>query len=437
MTGRGRARSLALNITGAVMALGIGLIAFLLLSNLREEPPLRSDEDWRPRLAVMPLVSGEHRRWLSGHGVVDSAQHLQVVAEVSGRIGAESPPWRSGDRVAAGELLLHIDDPSSIAAQANATAEISRLQAEQEQLRVQQHSEQLLLAIDEELVEILARILAAEEELLASGSSSQRTVDGRRQSLLQARSTLLARRQAVELFPSQKQRLQAQLAAAEARLAEAEAILATTQVYAPFAGVITAGSPTPGQAVSPGQEVLRLASDEREVRGQFRLQALQDLVPGQPLGQLRRDAAEEDDALPSATFRTSPKAPLLQGRLSRLEGSVDANLRLVEVVISLQAQEGLSDLPLGSFGALRLAGPTLHGQAFPRRAVAAGGLWLLDEDNRLRHWQGQWLELDAERFLIPPEAAPDPGSRLVLDPHPSLAEGQRVEPLEDAPGEGP
>lgn len=196
-------------------------------------------------------------------GTVLARRHARLAAERAGRV--TQMPWREGDEVAAGAVVVQID-PSS---------ERARLHAARHDADASDASHRGAHADAALAAEEYRRIAALHENRLASDEA----LDGAR-----------AKRDAAD----------AQLAQAEARLESARAVVGVYQdelahlvVRMPFHGVITARRVEPGESVAPGQGVadvmtldslyVRAPLDERDAAGVVRGQAVRvtlDPFPG-------------------------------------------------------------------------------------------------------------------------------------------------------------
>ncbi|SDS45319.1 RND family efflux transporter, MFP subunit [Halopseudomonas xinjiangensis] len=173
-------------------------------------------------------------------GVVRARQRAGLTFQVGGVL--KERPVQLGQRVEAGQLLATLYNPELLPARDAAKARLAELQAQTAQAE---------------------RDLQRSEQLFERGvvSTQQRE---------QQRSRLEA--------------LQAGMASARASLRQTQQLQRETELRAPFAGSIEALEVEPGEFVSPGQMVMRLAAfDRHEVEVSVPARLLAGLETGQTL----------------------------------------------------------------------------------------------------------------------------------------------------------
>ncbi|PWR24473.1 efflux RND transporter periplasmic adaptor subunit [Zavarzinia aquatilis] len=227
-------------------------------------PPTAGAEGARPPAVTVTVARAANHdiaRQVVVSGTIRAWEEITVAAEAQGlavvEVGAEE-----GDSVAAGALLLRLNDTVLTAQRAQQAANLEAARAV--------------------LAEASAN-LARARDLQPRGAVSRQSLDER----------LAAQRTAA-----------ANVAVAEAALAEIDARLSQTVIRAPVAGVVSLRSVNLGQVVNAGTELFRLIRD-----GRLELQAE---VPETAFGRLRPGlaaAVEVDgraDALPATLRRLSP-----------------------------------------------------------------------------------------------------------------------------------
>ena len=204
-----------------------------------------------------------------------------------------------GDAVAAGAVLLTLEDTEAAAARVQAQAALAQAQARlAAQRQVAGPAADAALALAEANLAAAQRDLARGRELLVQGFiSAARLDDAQRQAEVAQAQRDAARVQAAAQRSGGAEALaaQAQLDAARAALQVAQARLAQTVLRAPTAARVVGRTVDPGQVVAPARALLTLAPagptellaavDERFI-GQLqpgqRAQALADAHPQQP-----------------------------------------------------------------------------------------------------------------------------------------------------------
>lgn len=187
-------------------------------------------------------------------GTVFARRHAQLAAERAGRVMAY--PWREGDPVPAGAIVVQLD-PSS----------------ERARLHAARH--------DSEATDAAHRAAHADAELARREIARIETLHTRR----------LMSDEALESARAKAEAADAQLAQAEARLGSADAVigghedeLAHLRVRMPFRGVLVSRLVEPGESVVPGQPVAEVMTlDSLDVRAPLDERDAAGVRVGQPV----------------------------------------------------------------------------------------------------------------------------------------------------------
>ena len=219
-----------------------------------------------------------------------------------------------GQRVAAGQLLLRIDDSAIRDQLLSARSAVTTAQAN---LTVAQHEQE------------------RNEALLKAGAIAERVVE-------QSRAQVTAAR--------------AQLATAQAQQASAEKQSANTRITAPFAGIVSARSASAGDVVSPGTALLTVVDPST-----MRLEAS---VPADALGSVRLGAPVDFSVTgyPNRHFT---------GRVTRINPIADPATRQVRIIASLPNNGTLVG---GLFAEGRVSSESHRAPIVPQSAVDERGL---------------------------------------------------------------
>ncbi|MFZ2870523.1 efflux RND transporter periplasmic adaptor subunit [Zavarzinia sp.] len=248
-------------------------------------PPTAWAEGSRPPAMTVTVVrAAEHplARQVVASGTIRPWEEITVAAEAQGLAVVEVAA-DEGDSVAAGAILLRLND--------------SVLKAQRAQQAANLEAARAMLA------EASANLSRA-RDLQPRGAVSQQSLDER----------LASQRTA-----------SANVAVAEAALAEIDARLAQTVIRAPVAGIVSARGVNLGQVVNAGSEMFRLIRD-----GRLELQAE---VPETAFGRLRPDLA--------AAIEVDGRPETLPATLRRLSPTVDPRTRLGIAYLALGPDAGL------------------------------------------------------------------------------------------------
>ncbi|MFU8819019.1 MAG: efflux RND transporter periplasmic adaptor subunit [Desulfurivibrio sp.] len=346
----------------------VALVGWRLYQITRPLPPPRTTP---PLVEIQPLVLEEFQAWLSYVGTVEARRRATVSALVGGRLA--ELPRRAGETVAAGELLVRLDQ--------------RELQAERERLVAG-------LAGAEAEADFWRRRLASEESLLAQGAISRLEVDTTRRILHTAEAARREKGKALEV--------------ARLRYAHAE-------IRAPFAGMIARVHVDPEETVGIGQPLLDLVSHQ-ELKAVIPVPQndLADLAEGQT-ARLRMTAPEI--SWPARVDRRHPDLDR-QSRSGTLEiffpNDFSEESRQLRPGMAIQAEI----LQTTVVDALLVPGSALH-----QRGEARGVFLYRDG---LAHWQPVRTGPTTTDGRVRIQAGLSPGEQLIITPHPELADGRPV-----------
>ena len=244
---------------------------------------------------------------------VAAAAHLSLISTIStnGRVEPEvnyevhspiattvkSVNVQPGDEVAAGKLLLVLDDTQARAREATAESGVKAAQAA---LEAATHNgsqlERQMTAADEVRARLerdeARRSLDALIKLNSAGAASNSEVESARERLETAQASLHALDQTAtsRYSPDEVERARAALADAEANLTAAQQIVTQTEVHAPAAGTVYSLDAGRTEFVEEGKLLLQLADLHRErIRAYFDEPEIGRLAVGQKI-QIKWDA---------------------------------------------------------------------------------------------------------------------------------------------------
>lgn len=97
------------------MATGISIVlgSFALskvLGGMKDPPKKKPPKEIKKYVKTTPVVYGDVNTWITAHGRVSTAQTLDMIAEVSGKMKRGSVPLKAGQKFRKGTLLYSIDN---------------------------------------------------------------------------------------------------------------------------------------------------------------------------------------------------------------------------------------------------------------------------------------------------------------------------------------
>lgn len=271
---------------------------------------------------AVPVVRQDLLETLVVSGRVLARSKASLGSTVTGRV--EAVLFEEGDRLAAGQLLVRLDEREAAAALAEARTRLEKARgADRRTVQEEKVQAALNLSIEERQ---LARISA----LRAEGFVSEREEDDARKARDLARSVLATATEKAAAAAAGG----ADERAAAAAEAAAAARLSQMRILAPAPGVVLVRAVEPGDVVSPGKTLLTLALD-RET--QLLAQPDEKNLPALRVGQKARASA---DAFPNRSFAAEVISVSPGVDLAR--GTVDVKLRVPDPPAELKTDMTLS-----------------------------------------------------------------------------------------------
>ncbi len=288
------------------------------------------------KIGVLATSRGELRQSVVASGKVRSPQRVELASQITGRV--MQIPVREGQTVAAGELLIQLDDAEwrATLAQAQASLTQSELRLAQMQQLAQPLATQAKRQAEANLLQAQQRF-SQTSELVAKGFYSKTQLDDAQRNLEVAES----QRQTSELQLRSNQsggsdeRL-ARVAVAQARasLDIAQSRLDYTRIRTPVAGIVLTRNVEPGITIQPGKLLMTLSpSGATELVVQIDEKNLSLLRLGQK-------ALASADAYPDRRF--AAEITFISPAVDPLRGSVEIRLRVTEAPEYLRQEMTIS-----------------------------------------------------------------------------------------------
>lgn len=308
-----------------ITALLLAGAAILLFSRLAGE-----------RVPAYLVEQGEMRQSVVASGRVRTPQRIELAAQVTGRVTTVNVA--EGARIAAGQILLRLDDSELRAARDQAQASLAQSEARLYQLSELSRplAEQGRRQADANWQQAKKQF-ARTRELVERGFYSPAQLDEAGRALAVAESQL--RSGEVQLASNQPNGAETRatrsaVEQARAALALAEARLSYASLSAPVAGIVLNRHVEPGDTVQPGKILLLIAPlGETELTTQIDEKNIGLLALGQ-------SAQVSADAYPQARFsaRVSSIAPAVDA----LRGSIEVRLHVPDAPAYLKHEMTVS-----------------------------------------------------------------------------------------------
>ena len=393
----------------------------LLVATRPEARPVEIPEKAWP-VDVAPVSPGTFEPGVPLFGRVESLWSSQLTAGIAADV--VSVPVIEGDEVAAGALLVELDDRDARLLLAQREAELAEAEARIAAERTKHQANLDALPRERQLLELTEAELGRAQDLRQKGAGSQSTLDTARQAVERQAISLSAREQAVAAHEATLAELEARRSKAEALRDQAQLELERTRISAPFAGRIARVRVAPGKRVRVGDALLDIYDTGALV--------IRALLPARYLPVIR-SAHERGEVL---SAQGDVEGFPVRARLLRLAGEVQNGG--VEGLFAVD--EGAERLPQGRFVRFDLALPAVSGLlALPYEAIYGGDrVYRVDDQNRLRpgfvERVGEVRDGERTRVLVR-SASLARGDRVILTQLPNAVDGLLVQ-IAASPGGG-
>lgn len=236
------------------LVLLLAIAVFMILRMTRPEPVQAEAQERAWLVAVQPAELINATPLLPLYGQIVAPQQLTVTAALAGQI--EQRPVSEGQAVAAGTLLIALDDADVAPVLAQAQAEGADLQAQIDAEQLRHGNDQRALKSEQSILASAQRQLERNESLLKRNLTSRETLDGVTDAYARAELTVSMRQRTLTEHPARLASLQARLTKADANLQSIRRDAGRAQVVAPFDGVITDVQVAVGDRVSKNQMLM-------------------------------------------------------------------------------------------------------------------------------------------------------------------------------------
>jgi len=325
-----------------ILLLGAGVLTALKATRPETTPLESAERAWvvdavraRPQTRTPALLL---------YGQVESPRVARLTAAVTADV--ESVYVLEGERVAAGQPLVALDDRERLLLLRQREADVAEIEARIASERERHRNDLRALEHEQRLVALGRRAVERAGDLAEREVGSQAQVDQAREELERRILALEARRLAIRGHTSRLQEHEAELERARALLEQARLDVRRTQVRAPFAGAVAAVEVSPGDRAREGDPLLEVYDRGMlELRAQIPTRHLPAVQRGLARGLELRAGARIDGHSVEATLDR------LASRVERGSGGVDAFFRV---------RDGGEWLQLGRTVELVLELPPVH-----------------------------------------------------------------------------
>ncbi len=419
--------------------LGVAVFIFLKQGKL---PPVQQEPAEIPKLVrSISIPSLNIVPKAVGHGTVRPGFTWDAVTQVSGKILEKHPKLKKGAIIPAGQPLLRIDPTDFELAITQIKADIQASQAQLQELDAKATNTRAALAIEERALRLNESELQRKKKLIGKGGVSRSDLESQEQALLAQKQKLQSQENTLNLLPSQKALVEAQLARHRAKLAAAERDLQHTKVQMPFTGRIAEVNFEKEQYVRVGEILLEADDLQRaEIEVQIPIEQIASLMRSEKnvniLNAVQSDSHHAFGIAAEVKLNQGPLKAVWQGRVARMSDTLDPKTRTVGVIVEVDApyanvRPGVRPpLLKGLFVEVTLMGSARTNRlVIPRLALHDGTVYLVNAQDRLEIRRVEIELLQPEYAVIGSGVGSD--ERLVISDLVPAIEGMLLSPQAD------
>jgi RND family efflux transporter MFP subunit len=397
-----------------VLGVAILLAAVLIMTRPRPQPVTVGERAWLVGISEVRL------RTLAPHATLYGRLESLASSKLSAAVATEvkSVDVDEGDQVAAGAVLLHLDERDTRLRLAEREADIVDAEARVESEKTRYETDQKALLRERRLLQLTRDEVSRLQDLVRKKVGAQSALDTSRQAVERQAVLVAARDQSIAEHPARMAQAEAALQRAHAQRDQAKLDLERCTVRAPFAGRVAQRFVAAGQRVKVGDALITLYDNQAMV--------LRALIPQRYLAAVRQAQA----AGQSLSVSGQLDGHAVSGRLRGLVGEVDANSGGVPALFDIHADPAL--LQQGRFLQVDLALP-LQEEAIslPHEAVyGADKVYVVDKDSRMRQVRverlGEMRGKNGDTRLLVRSPALQAGMQVVATQLPNAVDGLLV-----------
>lgn len=334
------------------VALIVGVVGFMGINAIAQEPEKKEVIDTRPTVQVEPVAANDHQVIINSYGEVKPLENTQLSAQVSGEVLSWHPNFVAGGIVARGETLFTIEKDNYEAAVLVAEAELARAQAG--------------------LIEEQAQAQVAEDEAKRFPSKARTDLFLRKPQVLSA---------------------QASVKSAQAALKRAQRDLDNCDVTAPYDALVISRNIGVGQFVTMGSQVAELNN----------IETAEVIIPIAGFDSVF--LPERIKGITATIIQKDLNSFTREGVIDRDLGIVDNATRMSSLVVRIEDPYGLKNIQpaikFGSYVQVNFAGAMLNNiYRLPQALVNNQTVWVVNENQELEPRKVTVIREEGEYFYI-------------------------------------
>lgn len=374
-----------------VVAAGVGGYKYFLAT--KPEPPRmpKAERAYNVRSAVVTLA--DVRPTITLYGNTVAGREVDIRALVAGRVIETSADLREGGLVDQGGELLKIDPLDYETELKQTQAQVDEARSKIKEYQASINIAQSSLAYARRQVELAQKDIERAEPLVARGATSEKTLDDRRQVLLQRQQAADQLDNEVAVWNARIAQQEAVAERLEAQIGRARQRLKETELKAPFAAYVSDVAAQVGRMLSVNDKVATLIDRDRvDVRFTLTDEQYGRIVSSD--GDLRGRDIDVQWRLGTTTFTYAATVERVGARISAASGGV-------EVYARVKNPREPQDLRPGAFVTIEVPDATFKNVVVvPSTALYEGDKVYVIKDERLTGRPVEVVGAEGKKLLV-------------------------------------
>ncbi|BBM85639.1 efflux RND transporter periplasmic adaptor subunit [Candidatus Uabimicrobium amorphum] len=377
--------------------IAIGIAVLVWMGKNAKQPQTIENKEVVTPAAVITVKPMDVEPRVIGYGTAQPKNIWKAIAEVSGKVVKMHKSLTKGNFLKRGTQVIVIDQQriklqiTEIGASiSSTTAEIKKLDIEEKNLVVSLKIEKNTLAIlEKERDRIKKLVIQNRAEAFANLDKAEREYLAQQSKVQNTQSSL-------DIIPSQREILKAQIELNKAKLAAAQLDLKNSVIRVPFDCRIDRVDVELGQFAQTGSVLIEAyGTDVSEILAMFSIDKFRHMLP--PGRKIKTTPGVQQIR---QRFKIKPTIRFTMGNFSikwdeayfsRINSEIDERSRMIGIIVALDKPYALAKpgvrppLTKGMFCEVELRGqPKKDCLVIPRMAIRDHKVYIVDKDNRLR-----------------------------------------------------
>lgn len=257
----------------------LAIALLVMLKQNKKEPERNPIQEKATSVRVISVPSVSVIPKATGNGIVKPAKNWRAIAQVKGKIIYKQTKLKKGTILEAGMLIIKIDPTDYQLNIAQTDADISAIQAQLAELQIKEKNTRLSLSIEQKALTLAKKELERQKIIVKKGGVSFSDLEKQEKTLLSQQQSVQNQQNTLNLLPTQKALLDAQLLRQQAHISSLQRDLAHTQIKLPFSGRVAEVNIEENQYVREGELLTTIDSlDKAEIEVQLALNDLRSII---------------------------------------------------------------------------------------------------------------------------------------------------------------